>query len=174
MTWESLYTDYSDKIYRFILLMVGNEEVAEDLTHDTFIRVENALHNYKGNASHYTWLVSIARNVTYDYWRRKKKIRFYSLTKSQEVPSTDVPEELLLKEEAVQELYYAINKLKLNYREIIILRKIQFLSIEETSIVLGWSESKVKSTLQRAIEALRKELEKQRKGVVGDEQEEAK
>lgn len=80
----------------------------------------------------------------------------------------------MLKEEAVQELYYAINKLKLNYREIIILRKIQFLSIEETSIVLGWSESKVKSTLQRAIEALRKELEKQRKGVVGDEQEEAK
>lgn len=175
MTWEALYMEYSDRIFRFILLMVGSEEVAEDLTHDTFVRVESALKNYRGNASHYTWLVSIARNVTYDYWRRKKKIRFYSMTKNNGFEAKEMPEELLVKEETVRELYIAINKLKLTYREVIILRKIQSLSIDETAEALGWSKSKVKSTLLRALEALKTELEiQQKKGGVQGEQKQAK
>ncbi|WP_157842759.1 RNA polymerase sigma factor [Bacillus alkalisoli] len=175
MTWEELYLEYSEKIYRYILLMVGNEETAEDLTHDTFVRVDKAIKTYKGNASYYTWLVSIARNVTYDYWRRKRKIRFLPLGKKEAAVSRDFPEELLLKEEEIQELYFEIKNLKWNYKEVIVLRKIQGLSIEETAMALGWSISKVKSTLQRALVALKEQVEvQQRKGGLHDGQKNVK
>lgn len=72
-----------------------------------------------------------------------------------------LPEEMVEIKESSQELYSALAKLKDSYREVIILRKIKEFSIEETSIILGWSESKVKSTLFRAIQALEKKLLKE-------------
>lgn len=53
-------------------------------------------------------------------------------------------------------LYLAIRKLKITYRDVIILRKIEGLSIEETSNILGRNEGKVKNTLKRALVALKK------------------
>jgi RNA polymerase sigma-70 factor (ECF subfamily) len=63
--------------------------------------------------------------------------------------------------ESSYELYKALGAIKDSYREVIILRKIKEFSIEETAEVLGWSESKVKSTLYRAIPVLETQLLKE-------------
>lgn len=72
--------------------------------------------------------------------------------------TTPLPDEIMEGKETSKELYIALNRMKQSYREVIILRKIKGFSIKETSEVLSWSESKVKSTLHRAIPALEKLL----------------
>ncbi|MFA9558587.1 RNA polymerase sigma factor [Evansella sp. AB-rgal1] len=158
MTWEELYIEYSDRVHNFILLMVGNEETAEDLTHDTFLKVKRTIDNFRGESSYYTWIISIARNVVYDYWRRRRKIRFFPLKETHPLKDMETPDEIFQKGEVVRELYEGIKKLKVSYQEVLILRKIQELSVEETSEVLGWSVSKVKSTTMRAMQALKQEM----------------
>lgn len=137
---------------------MGNSEIAEDLTHDTFVRVKYSIDRFKGKSSYYTWIISIARNVTYDYLRRKKLIQFVPILSSNTPVDVNTPVDYLYRKENVQELYQAIKKLKLVYQEIIILRYIQELSIEETASILGWTQSKVKSTTYRAVRKLKEEL----------------
>ncbi|MGM8215259.1 RNA polymerase sigma factor [Bacillaceae bacterium W0354] len=120
MTWEKLYELYSDKIYNYILLQVGKEDLAEDLTHDVFIRANNSLKKFRNDSNYDTWLITIARNLVYDYWRRKRKFSFSSL--SAEIKGNyETPESLYEKSESIAELYQALLTLKHTYKEVIIL-----------------------------------------------------
>jgi len=94
--------------------------------------------------------------VTYDYIRRKKLIQFVPFLKSDVQRSLTTPADTLINKESVQELYFTIKRLKLTYQEVIILRYIQELSIEETAAILNWSISKVKSKTFIAMRKLRK------------------
>jgi len=48
---EQLYIKYSDSVYNYIFLLVGNKEVSEDLTHDTFVKVKYSLNRFRGESS---------------------------------------------------------------------------------------------------------------------------
>ena len=154
-----IYLDYGDNIYRFIYFHVRHKELAEDLTQETFYRVFKSLHTYKQNSSLETWIKKIARNATFDYFRRKKVIRFFSLGKIDMIDlNNQSPEVELLKTEGTTKLYNAISTLKKDYRDVLFLRKINENSIKETAYILGWTETKVKSTTVRAVGALKKEM----------------
>ncbi|WP_315941877.1 MULTISPECIES: RNA polymerase sigma factor [Priestia] len=71
-----------------------------------------------------------------------------------------LPQEMIELKETSLELYQALEKLKDGHRKVILLRKVQGFSVKDTATILGWSESKVKSTQFRAIPALRKQLVK--------------
>lgn len=163
MTWEELYLEYSDAIHNYIFLLVGNHEVAEDLTHDTFVKVKYSLNQYRGESSKKTWLFSIARNTAYDFIRRKKIIQFIPFLSSDIESNQITPADYLERQESAFELYEAIKQLKIPYQEVIILRYIHELSIEETAAILNWSISKVKSKTFIATKKLKDEL--LRKGV---------
>lgn len=70
-----------------------------------------------------------------------------------------LPSEIVEKGEAIVAVCRALSKLRLEYKEVIILRKIEGLSIKETANHLGWTEVKVKNATARAMQALKKELE---------------
>ncbi|MFA9557731.1 RNA polymerase sigma factor [Evansella sp. AB-rgal1] len=159
MTWKELYINYNQDVYNYILLMVGNKETAEDITQETFIKVKSSLHKFRGESHYYTWIISMARNSIYDYWRRKRLITFIPLKTSVPLVNNNSPEKILEDDETVNELYNCIKRLKTSYQEVIILRKVHVLTVQETAEVLGWSVSKVKSTTHRALEALKKEIE---------------
>jgi len=71
------------------------------------------------------------------------------------------PEDLVEAGEEERLVYHAMSRLKRSYREVLLLRKIKGLSIRETTDVLGWKESKVKTTLSRALQAMKVQLEKE-------------
>ena len=63
---EEWYLEYGDAIFKYILLMVKDYQLAEDLTHETFMKAYMNYHAFKGESSPKTWLFSIGHNVTVD------------------------------------------------------------------------------------------------------------
>ena len=141
------YEMHSDQIYQFLYFITFDVQLSEDLMQETFIRAYEAKHTYRGEANVLTWLRTIAKNIVYDHFKRKKIITFLPFTKNDaETAITLSAEQLIFIEEDKRELYQAIASLKFEHRLAIILRKIEGLSIKETATILGWNEAKVKTT----------------------------
>lgn len=137
--------------------MIKDYKQAEDITQETFIKAYLNYDQFEGHSSCKTWIMKIARNLAIDYIRKTKHIQ---LLKDTLLPikadDHDLPEDIVLYKETDQELIEAIQQLKRSQREVILLRKIKHFSVQETAEILGWSKSKVKVTLHRAINNLEK------------------
>jgi RNA polymerase sigma-70 factor, ECF subfamily len=154
------FEQYSDDIYHFLVYRMGTTDV-EDLLQEVFIRANRSLHTYKKKASPKTWLFSIARHISIDEIRNRKKLKqnlVASLNDSNNL-TVQSPEMFYQETERKNELYQAILSLKPNYRDVIILRAIKELSVSETSDVLKWSAEKVRLTYHRALNKLKRKME---------------
>lgn len=155
------YDQYSMIIYKYIFKLIQDQQQAEDLTQDTFLKAYTYLENNRQVDYPKTFLYRVAHNLTVDYIRKQKPLQlmkdFFSYQKD---PGASV-ESIIETRESSQILYRALSSLKPSYRRVIILRKIEELSTRETGHILGWSESKVKSTLSRGMRVLKKHLTKE-------------
>jgi RNA polymerase sigma-70 factor (ECF subfamily) len=77
---EALYTTYHQPIQRYLERLVSNHEMAEDLTHETFIKALRNWEQLDQAASARGWLYRIATNTAYDYLRRKRRVEMTRLT----------------------------------------------------------------------------------------------
>lgn len=151
MEWYELYYD---DLYRFILLMIGDQQSCEDFVHDTFVRAYTAYDRFDHLSNIKTWLFSIAKHLIIDDIRKRKRRRFLSF--DQEISSSFDLEQHIENKEQINQLFISIQKLKTNYRLVIILKKVEEYSTKEIAQILGWSEDKVRKTLSRALQTLRK------------------
>jgi RNA polymerase sigma-70 factor, ECF subfamily len=156
---ETIYEQYYRDVYRFLIVFTGNQNDAEDLTQEVFIRVLKSLSKFNHHYPFKTWVLSIAKHVAIDHYRRKK---FYSIFREhffQKMHSKEgLPYSALEKKTDKEDIYKAIAKLKPNYRSVLILRGINELSVKETAEILNCSESKVKVDYHRALQKLKKLL----------------
>ena len=152
---EEHYELHSDQIYQFIYFMTFDKALSEDLMQETFIRAYQAAHTYRGDANVLTWLRSIAKNCTFDTLKRKSVRYFLPFDVMPEPKEVSLSaEDLAHIEEDKRGLYQAISRLKYDYRAVIILRKIEELSIKETALILGWNEAKVRNNTERGMKKL--------------------
>ncbi len=163
--FERLYETYHHALFQFLFYMVRNRQVAEELVQEVYIKVLNSYSSFKGDSSEKTWLYSIARHVGIDWIRsqNRKKRKFLGVfelsEKEYQIKDEDpLPEEIVEEREEMKQVYDALRKCTLDQQQVIILRYIESLSISETATILGWSESKVKTTQHRAIKALKELL----------------
>ncbi|MGC4378135.1 RNA polymerase sigma factor SigX [Fictibacillus sp. Mic-4] len=160
-SFDRLYEEYHQSLFQYIFYMVRNREVAEDLVQEVYIKVLKSYKSFEGKSSEKTWLHSIARHVTIDWIRkqnrRKKKLLFFTLSEKENLikDHEPLPDEWVTQKESVKQLYKTLHKCTQDQQQVLILRFIQSLSITETAAVLGWSESKVKTTQHRAVKRLR-------------------
>ncbi|MDQ0271467.1 RNA polymerase sigma factor [Cytobacillus purgationiresistens] len=153
MEWYDLYYD---DIYRFILFMLGDQQVCEDFVHDTFVRAYAAVEGFDNRSSVKTWLFSIAKHIVLDEIRKRKRRSLFSFTNGvKEIPSLFNMEEWLENREEVRQLLTEIEKLRPNYRMVVILKNIDECSSKEMAEILNWSEAKVRKTLSRAMKSLK-------------------
>jgi RNA polymerase sigma-70 factor, ECF subfamily len=154
MDWYEMY--YED-IYRFILFMMGDTQCCEDLVHDTFVRAHTAYDRFQHQSNVKTWLFSIAKHLVIDEIRKRKRRRWFSaFVNEREIPSNFNLEQHTENKEMIMQLMTAIQQLKPHYRLVITLKKIEGYSTKEIAQILNWSEAKVRKTLSRAMQALRK------------------
>lgn len=157
MDFEELYEQEFRKTYQYIRYMVSNAHIAEDLTQDAFVRIYKTDLTKVDNFQTYTR--QVARNLVYDYYRKKALIKWLPFTHSPEQQEVVyVPHDWLLQNEERKVLYEALQKLKPVQREVIIYRKIEELSIQETCEITGLTAMKVANTQRSAMHALKKLL----------------
>ncbi|MFC4404319.1 RNA polymerase sigma factor SigX [Gracilibacillus xinjiangensis] len=164
-TFDELYDKYHQDLYQFVFYMVKNKQEAEDIIQEVYIRVIRSYDNFKGDSSEKTWLFSIARHVTYDYFRKLKRKRnrflsFFNWFEAGESLASNqpIPENVAILSEEIKLLYKSLDYCTADQKQVIILRYIQEFTIQETSEVLGWTTSKVKTTQHRAIKLLQQHM----------------
>ena len=148
---------YNNDIYNFLIYYTGKTDM-EDLVQEVFIKALKRLHQFDGRSSPKTWLFTIARNTAIDEMRKQKRQKSEETVELNDrivMIDEQSPIDILLEDESKRELYKLVRSLKRNYRDVIILRGIEQLTIKETATILNWSEDKVKSTYSRALKALR-------------------
>lgn len=173
-TFQLLYDTYHQDLYQFLFYMVKDKNQTEDLLQEVYIRVLNSYHTFEGRSSEKTWLLSIARHVAIDWFRKQQTIRQRILGTfdwdTQDVRDQQLlPDELAVQHENVREIYLALDQCTIDQRAVIILRFIQGYSIQETAKALRFSESKVKTTQHRGLKVLRKHMELLREELMDDE-----
>jgi RNA polymerase sigma-70 factor (ECF subfamily) len=146
--------------------MVKDRHLAEDLLQEVYIKVLKSYENFRRESTLKTWLFSIARHVTIDYFRaqerkRKRVIEFFDWSKKGEdiKDHHPLPEEIAVQSEEIRQIYKYLDKCTPDQRSVLILRYIQSFSIKETAEILNFSISKVKTTQHRGLNTLRKHLE---------------
>jgi RNA polymerase sigma-70 factor (ECF subfamily) len=162
--FQRIYENYHQDLFQFLFYMVKNKETAEDLVQEVYIRVYKSYQRFEGKSSEKTWLYSIARNAAIDHFRKQKSwkqrlLENFDWDKQQVKDDSPIPEEIALQKEQIQWLYKSLDQCTMDQKSVIILRYIQSLSISETAEVLGWTESKVKTTQHRALKAVKKIME---------------
>ncbi|KYD09841.1 RNA polymerase sigma factor SigX [Saccharococcus caldoxylosilyticus] len=164
--FEELYEKYHDDIFNFLFYMVRNREQTEDLVQEVYIKVLRSYKRFKGESSEKTWLLSIARHVAIDFFRKQKSRQQKILGKldwseEQLGDGQPLPEEIAIQKEEIQLMYRCLERCTIDQQLVIVLRFIQSLSITETAEALGWTESKVKTTQHRALKVLKKYMEEE-------------
>lgn len=160
---------YSERIYRLALKMLRDEQDAEDILQETFIKAYDGFKDFQGKSKISTWLYRIATNEALMFLRRKKDRKIPldapvetddggSYTPINLVDWCCLPEDELLSSEAMDYLDRAVDQLTEAMRVTFLLRDVEGLSTSEAAEVLNISESAVKTRLSRARMHLRERL----------------
>ncbi|HVN26382.1 MAG TPA: sigma-70 family RNA polymerase sigma factor [Candidatus Paceibacterota bacterium] len=155
----ALYDSYQPMIYRFVLVKTGSREEAEDITHQVFLSAWQNVRTYKHRGHPFSsWLYQIARNQVIDFYRAKKSdIALDALDPEYFAVPTTVSADLAAKLE-IEKVRRAIEQLKPDYQDVIILRFIEDVSLKETAAAIGKTEGAVKLMQHRAMKELQKIL----------------
>jgi len=163
-----LASRYERRVYRMAKNITQNDEDAEDVLQEAFLKAYSHLGSFQGQSKFYTWLVRIAVNEALMKLRKRKTDRTVSLDESIETDEDpiareiavwdDTPELRFGQQELRNILDDAIQSLKPIYRTVFTLRDVEELSTEETAEALGLSIAAVKSRLLRARLELREKL----------------
>jgi RNA polymerase sigma-70 factor, ECF subfamily len=166
--YHTLIQPHELSVYRMALSFVKNETEAEDVAQEAFLKAFRDLANFRGESKFSTWLISITLNEARRRLRRQNTIRMESLDEPPEEGARvspallrdwrEIPSEALERREVRALLQKAIEELAPIYREVLVLRDIEELSVEETAGTLAISISSVKVRLHRARIMLQKEL----------------
>jgi len=155
------YDLYVDQIYRFIYFKVGNKEEAEDLSSAVFLKIWSYLqeNNIIDSKTLRPLLYKIARNIIIDHYRKINQRENVSLDKTMEQGGLiDVKQDIAQRAEVMSDLMVIETKLpelKEEYREVIIMRYINELSIKEIAEILDKSKGNVRVLIYRALSVLR-------------------
>ncbi|HEY7593796.1 MAG TPA: sigma-70 family RNA polymerase sigma factor [Actinophytocola sp.] len=154
--FAQLYDRYVDVVFRYVLFRVGDRELAEDVTSETFLRALRRIESvsYQGRDVG-AWFVTIARNLVLDH---VKSSRFRLEVATAEVddskPADSGPEQQVLSTLTRTALLECVGQLGDDQRECIVLRFLQGLSVAETAKVMARNEGAVKALQHRAVRRL--------------------
>lgn len=156
------YDLYSDAIFRYCLFQTSNREVALDLTQDTFMKAWEYM--AKGNTIDHmrAFLYRIAGNLVIDYRRKKKSSSLDSMTEAGFDIGTDETGRLATIHDGKQ-ILELVNNIDEKYRDVIIMRYVDDLSIKEIAYVTGESENNISVRIHRGLEKVRALYEEQDK-----------
>ena len=166
--FNELVQRYQRKIFRLAKHITQNDEDAEDVLQETFLKAFEHLGGFQGQSKFYTWIVRIAVNESLMKLRKRKSDRTVPLDEPVDTGEDTVVREIAVWDEDPEQQYSqeelrgildeAVQGLRPVFRTVFVLRDIEEMSTEETAEALGISVPAVKSRLLRARLQLREKL----------------
>ena len=168
--FSELVRRYGDSILGYLIRMSSNREQAEDFFQETFKRVHEKAHTFRGYRFK-SWLFRIATHVAIDGFRRQSRLRIISLNQKLDCADTEgkelaaavaddsnEPYQEAIKAEQAEQVQQAIQSLPTKQRATLVLAYYQQLSYPEVAAVLGCSTGTVKTQMFRALRTLAKKI----------------
>lgn len=166
VNFEELVQEYLGPVFGFLLTLVRDRDLADDLTQETFLRAwrKRSSLNMSGNVK--AWLFTVAKNVAFDYFKKRKDIPFVFFETASGTNLLDnIPDESLLPDELVMRLEdralfeEVLSKLSLRSQTLLILIYREEFSLHEIATLFETPYNTVKSQHRRALQELRKATE---------------
>jgi RNA polymerase sigma-70 factor, ECF subfamily len=152
--WGQLLERYGRRVFGIAYHFTLRKEDAEELSQEIFLKVFENLHRFDGHYSFGAWIVSLARNLCIDQYRRRKREKSFVHVSDEAVlpllTASDDPARNALQKERTKLLFEAIAELPDELSEILILRDLDGLAYEEIAAALDLPDGTVKSRLFRA------------------------
>lgn len=161
---ETLINRHRSKVYTYILLTIRNQQLAEDLFQETFIKVIQSLRNgkYRDNGRFLSWVIRISHNLIIDHFRKEKQMNAVSnddsevdLFNSKKLADQNI-EEIIVKNQIMSDIRLLINELPSDQREVVLLRHYGGLSFKEIAEQTGVSINTALGRMRYALINLRK------------------
>jgi RNA polymerase sigma-70 factor, ECF subfamily len=168
---NALVGQYQYRLIRYFTYLVGRRDPVDDLVQETWLRILERGDSYDGQSRFEPWLFTVARNLALDYMRKRPA---FSLD-SKDSPESDLespspvsrapsPFEQAARTEDAQRLAHSLQMLEPIFREALVLRFQEDLSLQEMADVIGASVSTVSSRIYRGLAALRAQMEEGNNG----------
>lgn len=138
MDIEQIYNEYFKMVYRYLICLTHNKDVAEDLAQETFCKAIKSIQHFRGECKISVWLCEIAKNLWFNELRKMKKVS--SLDMVDDIDILYNIEEEFLKKQDLEQLYNKIQKLDETVREIFYMKLFSNLTFKQIGEIKGKSE----------------------------------
>ena len=162
---DRLIEKYQHRLLRYLISLTGRRELAEDFFQETWVRVLERGGQYDSRYEFSTWLFTIARNLVFDHLRRTRPLSLDSLADRHDSPdapaSFDIPAsgqpsafDAAVQREQNEQISAGMQHISSDYRETLVLRFQEGMSLEEIATVTGAPLGTIKSRIYRGLNAL--------------------
>lgn len=156
--FDEIYRLYAVDVYRYILRLCENEQLATDILQDTMLKAFTDIGKYRGDCALKTWLCVIARNLYYDYLKKAEN-RNLPLEETWNLSDGSDLEQRMENKEQTMQLHALLHRLEEPYKEVFSLRVFAELSFREIGGLFTQSETWARVTFFRARKKLLAMLE---------------
>lgn len=157
--FEKLYAAYRTRLFRYLLRMVGDTGLAEELTNDAMVAAWKAAASFKGQSKASTWLFSIARNKALNALRQRQPVTVDVESAMAVAASAESPEQSVSRDRVRVTLQQALAELSLEHREVVELTFYHELSYQEIAEIMECPVNTVKTRMFYAKKRLQEVLE---------------
>jgi RNA polymerase sigma-70 factor (ECF subfamily) len=159
---HALVEQYQYRLVRYLIYLMGRQDEVDDLVQETWLRVLERGRSYDGRSRFEPWLFTIARHLAIDHMRKRRTVSLEAEDDGESpLPASSDPSPFILaaRTEDSQRLAQSMQTLDFIYREVLVLRFQEDLSLQEVAAVIGAPVSTVASRIYRGLQTLREQLE---------------
>ena len=153
---EEVYKEYSNTVFKYLFCLTGKEEIAEDLTQETFAIAIKQINKFRGDCKISVWLCQIAKHLWYKELKKSKKNKNISINDlNEEIEEAQTTEDIICEKEEKLKLFKDMQKLDEQSKEVMYLRMVGNLNFIEIGEILGKTPNWARVTFYRAKQKIR-------------------
>lgn len=150
-----VYDKYFKDVYKYVLSLTQNQDLAEELTQETFFKAVKSIDTFDGRCTLFVWLCQIAKNTYFTHYQKSKR---YSSIEEQTLETAECFEQVFVNQESAFEIHKVLHKLDEPYKEVFSLRVFGELSFQQIGLLFNKTESWARVTYHRAKIKIQEEI----------------
>ena len=152
---EEIYKEYFETVKKYLFCLTHNNDIAEELTQETFYKAVKNIHTFKDDCKISVWLCKIAKNTWLDSIKKNKNIKDMADNELFEIESLETTDEMVISNQGKLELYKKIQKLDEKTKDVIYLRITGDLNFKEIGDIFNKTENWARITFYRGKQKLK-------------------